>query len=131
MRYQITALRQVFAKVAETGDETHDSQLQAVLKSHPRKGMDAVYEPLNLVSCDQGIAELVRLGEVAKLPGGDEYHLRITHRATRRFLNFPDVIADASSHRRSTDPLPAEPRDASEAWPRITGTLCRSPVAVP
>jgi hypothetical protein len=94
--YQVRALRQVVRKVAETTLELHYGLLDAVLKSHPRDGVDPVYEPLQAMTCDEGLAELVRLGELETMPGDRLYHYRITAKGAR--------LGRRPRFRRSTGP---------------------------
>jgi hypothetical protein len=67
VEYQVTALRQIVAKIAETTPEVTFSSLRAVLLNHPRTGTDPVYEPLGPFSCQAGLERLAKLGELEKV----------------------------------------------------------------
>lgn len=66
--YQVSALRQVIAKLGETVSEFGYSSLKAVLQNHQRTGTDPVYEPLHPITCQEGLARLVELGEIEGSP---------------------------------------------------------------
>jgi hypothetical protein len=66
--YQVKALRQVIAKLSETLGEFGYSSLDAVLQNLQRTGTDPVYEPLHAITCQEGLAKLVELGEIEGSP---------------------------------------------------------------
>ena len=65
--YQVTALRQIIAKINETMTEVTYSSLQAMLLNHPRIGTDPVYEPLHPFSCEAGLSRLTEQRQIEKL----------------------------------------------------------------
>ena len=83
IEYQVRALRQIVAKIGERYEEFDHLMLQAVMQNHPRKRMDPVYEPLHAATVFDGVAELVRRGELIDL---GHWHWRLpAKRARRRF----------------------------------------------
>jgi hypothetical protein len=83
--YQVTALRQIIAKISETMTEFTFPSLRAVLLNYPRTGTDPVYDPLGPSSCTEGLARLTGLGEIEQL-GEDHHdgpHLSISPRSAR------------------------------------------------
>jgi hypothetical protein len=67
VEYQVSALRQVIKRLSEGMDEFGFFELTETLKNLPRRGADPVYEPLSGLSCDEGLARLVELGELESL----------------------------------------------------------------
>jgi hypothetical protein len=83
IEYQVRALRQIVGKIGERYEEFDHLMLDEVMKNHPRKRMDPVYEPLQAMTVFEGLAELVRRGELIDL---GHWHWRIPARgAGRRF----------------------------------------------
>jgi hypothetical protein len=74
VEYQVTALRQVIARVTETRDEIDLGTIAEVLKNLPRTGTDTIYEPLGWGGCGPGLAHLVELGELEPIGPGDHAH---------------------------------------------------------
>jgi hypothetical protein len=69
VEYQVRALRQVIARIAETTDGFGRAVLDDVLRNLPRTGTDPIYEPLMAGTCQEGMAWLVEHGELADLGG--------------------------------------------------------------
>jgi hypothetical protein len=82
--YQVRALRQVVAKIAETSDSFDNQVLNAALLNLPRKHMDPIYEPLYPTSCRAGLNELVKRGELIEFR---YFQFQIVNRVTRRPLD--------------------------------------------
>jgi hypothetical protein len=70
--YQVTALRQLVARVGETQQNFDLGMVGEVLKNLPRTNTDPIYEPMGFWSCASGLKRLVELGELEPL--GDPPH---------------------------------------------------------
>ena len=64
LQYQVTALREVVARVAETTGQLDMFTLIDGLKKLPRTGTDPTYEPLTAGACREGLEQLVEHGEL-------------------------------------------------------------------
>ncbi len=73
VKYQVDALRQAIRRISETGPEFDFITLRSVMQNLPRTGTDPIYEPLDAITCQDGLCQLVSDGEleVGSYPNGN------------------------------------------------------------
>ncbi len=76
-------LRQVLKEIAATGSEVDYSTLDSVLRNMSRSGTNPIYEPLHPFTCQEGLAHLVKRGDL--VPTGNwRWRIKKTGWLTRR-----------------------------------------------